>query len=125
MKVDFSSVSGTSRVYDVEILQMDIAGGTLPSAMLLRESPTRISPGELIIADNGGGQYLLSGSFIAFTELSSDNGENWQANSAPLARLVFENGISAAIPTLGEWGLICLGILMLGFGVFYIQSKGS
>ena len=125
MKVDFSSVSGTSRVYDVEILQLDIAGGTLPTGMLLRESPTKISPGELIIADNGGGQYLLSGSFIAFTELSSDNGENWQANSAPLARLVFENGISAAIPTLGEWGLICLGILMLGFGVFYIQSKGS
>ena len=37
--------------------------------------------------------------------------------------LAFDQNQIVAIPTLSEWGLIIFGILMLGFGVFYLLRR--
>ncbi|MCX6290620.1 MAG: IPTL-CTERM sorting domain-containing protein [Bacteroidetes bacterium] len=125
MKVDFSSSSGPTKVYDTEMLQLDLYGGTLPSGVTLRESPTLVSHGQTVITDIGSGQFRMSSFFDVFTELSTDNGNSWQPASGPPSRIAIRQSSTASIPALSEWGLILFGILVLGFGMFYIKMKVS
>ncbi len=70
-------------VFDTEMLQLDISGGTLPSGMMLRESPTQQSTGQLTATSLGGGIYQFDSFFDVFVELSLDGGETWRpANKA-------------------------------------------
>lgn len=70
-------------VFDTEMLQLDISGGTLPSGMMLRESPTQQSTGQLTATNLGGGIYQIDSFFDVFVELSLDGGDTWRpANKA-------------------------------------------
>lgn len=71
------------KYYDVEILQMDIAGGTIPSFMHIRESPTLASLGNHTIIEKEPGVFWIDSFFDIFTEVSLDGGLSWpQANKA-------------------------------------------
>jgi hypothetical protein len=74
VRVDGSS--GTPGEYPMEILALDLSGGSLPPGVLLRESPTLASLGETQIQPAPGG-YMISSFFDIFTEISLDGGQTW------------------------------------------------
>ncbi len=77
-----SSSGGTDgELYDTELLQLDISGGTLPAGVMLRESPTLQSTGQTTVQQVTGG-YLISSFFDVFTEVSVDGGATWSTGSA-------------------------------------------
>jgi hypothetical protein len=124
MKVTLASASGSTRVYDTEMLQLDLSGGTLPAGVTLRESPTLKSTGLTVVTDIGAGQFRYSSFFDVFTELSTDGGQTWQSSTSSPARLQLQNDIpSAPIPTLSQWGLILFSILMLGVVIFIRKTS--
>lgn len=125
MKVTFVSSTGATRIFDTEMLQLDLAGGTLPSGVVLRESPTKVSSGQTAFTDIGGGLFRMSSFFDIYSEFSNDAGMSWLPNNQPPARLEIQDDVSATVPTLSQWGLISLGILFLSFGVFYIMKKSA
>ena len=69
-------------VYNTEMTQLDITGGTLPAGMRLRESPTLQSLGQTTITPQGN-QFKINSFFDVFTELSLDNGQTWNPASGP------------------------------------------
>jgi hypothetical protein len=62
--------------FDTEMLQLDISGGNIPSAVMIRESPTLKSTGQTQINPTAGG-FFVSSFFDVFTELSTDGGQTW------------------------------------------------
>ncbi len=122
VRLDFLSAEGTTRYYNTEMLQLDLLGGTLPSGVWLRESPTLVSTGLIAITDIGGGLYRISSFFDVFTELSTDNGNSWHPSTDQPAHIALQNDVTTnSIPTLSEWGLIVMAVLMFCTGIFYIR----
>jgi len=70
---------GSDQVYQTEMLQLDLSGGTMPPAMRLRESPSKVSTGQTRISQDSAG-YHISSFFDVFTELSMDSGGTWSAS---------------------------------------------
>ncbi|MEY2409114.1 MAG: hypothetical protein QOF48_1784 [Verrucomicrobiota bacterium] len=62
--------------FDTEMLALDIAGGTLPPGVMIRESPTKQSLGQTTVRPVTGG-YMIDSFFDIFTEISLDGGANW------------------------------------------------
>ncbi len=121
MSVFYDHLTGQTRYYDTEILQMDIQGGSLPIGYMIRESPTIVSQGHRTATELGPGSYLLDSYFDVFLQLSVDGGQNWiPSNNAPSHMNLQPN---ASIPTMSTWGLIALSGLMLGFGIFFLKNK--
>ncbi len=121
MNITADGTSGTTRHFTTEMLQLDIAGGTLPVGVMIRESPTKVSAGQKNTTDLGGGQYLINSFFDVYSELSTDGGQSWVPNNDPGVHMEMEDNSTAAIPTLSQWGLIALGILMLLFGIYFVR----
>ena len=63
--------------YSTEMLQLDIAGGSLPAGLRIRESPTLASTGGAAIQPQPDGTYAIDSFFDVWTELSTDNGFTW------------------------------------------------
>ncbi len=123
IKVTYATTTGTARSYDAEILQLDVTKDTIAIKLKIRESPSLISAGGIIVTPTSGGAYYMSAFFDAYTEYSADDGANWTVSTSPYGRLNLTDGAVASIPTLGEWGLISLGALLLGVGLFFIKLK--
>ena len=83
VNVTFHGSSGPTRVFDTEMIQLDISGPSGPSGPLIRESPTLHSLGQTTITDLGSGQFRIDSFFDVFTELSLDGGNNWIPSSGP------------------------------------------
>ena len=99
VSVTFDHMSGNTRFFDTEMLQLDISGGTLPPTVFIRESPTLQSLGETTITDIGGGLFAIDSFFDVFTELSLDGGLTFPfpADRAGHVVLVPEPGTIALI----------------------------
>lgn len=93
------------RGFDIEMLQMDLVGGTLPPGMLLRESPTRSSGGRLSMDAVPGG-FIVDSFFDVWTELSIDGGQTWIPADNSL-RMV-------SVPTPGV--LTAVGVTLIAAG---------
>jgi hypothetical protein len=76
--------NGSVKTIQTEMLQMDISGGSLPSGVMLRESPTLASPGSCTSTDQGGGLFQITSFFDVFTELSLDHGVTWMPSSGSI-----------------------------------------
>lgn len=80
----FNHLSGSTRYFDTEMVQLDLAGGTLPPLVMIRESPTLASLGQTTIQDLGGGSFRIDSFFDVFVELSTDGGQTWiPCNNCP------------------------------------------
>ena len=97
--------TGTPGVFDTEMVQLDIVGGTLPSAVRVRESPTLQSLGRTTVEDLGGGMYRIDSFFDIFTELSVDGGQNWLPATDP-------GHVTLTVPEPGSLALV--GLAMAG-----------
>lgn len=79
---DGSSPAGSpTSCYDTEMLALSLSGGSLPVAMMLRESPTKASLGRTSIRQTSDGAHLISSFFDIFTEVSLDGGQSWSPSS--------------------------------------------
>jgi hypothetical protein len=77
-----NSPTGSTTVYDTEMLQLNLAGNSPFGPLMIRESPTKQSLGKHTIAPDPRG-YRVSSFFDVFTELSTDDGQTWHpANRA-------------------------------------------
>jgi hypothetical protein len=79
--------AGSKRFCDMEITQLDIAGGTLPGGVMVRESPSKQSLGRTRLGNLGSsGQdgVAISSFFDVFTEISLDGGATWTPASEPV-----------------------------------------
>ena len=109
VRVSAVTDSDGSLRYDTELLQLDLAGGSLPTGMMLRESPTLQSTGTTKIRKiDSSNAYRIDSFFDVFLELSSDGGQSWRA-----AITVAPCGLSApsveavcAAPTLPPGGSV-------------------
>ena len=68
--------ASTDSVLNTEITSLNVAGGSLPSGMMLRESPSLPSRGQTTLRSVPGG-YQIHSFFDIFTELSLDGGQTW------------------------------------------------
>jgi hypothetical protein len=76
MLVTYDSNDGGIDIYQTQPIQLDVSGGTLPSPIQIRQSPTLSSNGETTVkAVNCG--YMISSFFDIFTEVSTDGGATW------------------------------------------------
>ncbi len=106
VSVAFNHMSGDTRFFDTEMLQLDISGGTLGGA-IIRESPTLRSLGQTAITDIGGGMFRIDSFFDIFTELSLDGGQTFIPADRP--------GHVVLMPEPGTLALIGAGLVLLGF----------
>ncbi|MGA2854817.1 MAG: lamin tail domain-containing protein, partial [Verrucomicrobiota bacterium] len=63
-------------VYWTELQQLNLSGGTLPAGVIIRESPTLASSGEMRIETIPGG-YMIDSFFDVFLEVSTDFGSTY------------------------------------------------
>jgi autotransporter-associated beta strand protein len=74
--------SGANMFYDTEMISMSLS---LPSGIMVRESPSLPSRGQTEIVPQGDGTYKISSFFDIFTELSLDGGATWSpATNGPV-----------------------------------------
>lgn len=78
------SVTGTGGEFQMECVQFDCSGGTLPAGMMLRESPTRQSTGKTSVRTRPTGYFEVSSFFDIFLEVSLDGGATWSVANDPL-----------------------------------------
>ena len=90
-------LAGITQTFDTEILQMRAVGSMpgLPTAPLIRESPTRRSLGMTSIAGTSatGGSFMVSSFFDVFTEISLDSGQTWSPVAEPTHLELQNNGV--------------------------------
>ncbi|MBI3193044.1 MAG: putative Ig domain-containing protein [Ignavibacteriae bacterium] len=96
--ISISSASGETKFYDTEMLQMDIAGGSLPPGVMFRESPTLASLGKTKIETLPSGNFLISSFFDVFTEVSIDGGMTWVPALNNIQLELFKDCISLICP---------------------------
>ena len=73
--------SSSDTIYDIEIIGLNF---TLPGGLMIRESPTEPSRGEIEVDPLPDGTYRISSSLWVFTELSLDGGASWQPPAVPI-----------------------------------------
>lgn len=61
-------------IYELQVSQLDIMGGDLPLAILIRESPSMVSQGSICVIVGGNNETKLYSFFDIFTEISTDGG---------------------------------------------------
>ena len=90
-------------IYDTEMQQFDVQGGSLPPGVLIRESPTRASLGRTTLQSQADGTWRIGSFFDIFTEVSLDGGQNWSPTVSPtrcnLKPIAPENSfVSSSLP---------------------------
>ena len=89
VQVSSGADSGSTRYFSTEMLSLNIAGGTLPPGVMLRESPTRQSLGRTSIRQTPA-EYKVSSFFDIFVELTVDGGASWQPSISGPAEVVLQ-----------------------------------
>lgn len=87
---------GVTEYYDTEMLNLSIAGGSLPSLIQFRESPTRASLGRTTSTSVSGG-YQIDSFFDIYTEVSTDGGLSWMATVIGPAEVLLERDVPLQI----------------------------
>ena len=80
------------RLFDAELLSLDIFGGGLPPVMRIRESPTLQTLGITRIRPEPDGSFTICSFFDVFTELSMDNGMTWSPATNGSTPLILVGG---------------------------------
>jgi len=75
-----STDNGDQRVFETEMLGLNLLGNSGGAVVMLRESPSKASLGRLTIEPNGSG-FRISSFFDIFTEISLDGGQTWSPSA--------------------------------------------
>ncbi len=75
-----------------EILSIAMSGMAGSTPVMVRESPTVASTGQISVADAGGGQFLVESFFDVFTEVSTDGGSSWTPSTGSTHLMLVATG---------------------------------
>ena len=115
VRVTSSQDQETTRYYETEMLSLNISGGSLPTGVMLRESPTKASLGRTSIRlPAGGTSHRISSFFDIFTELSADGGQNWMPAITPPVEMVLHDADSDNDGLADDWEYAFFGNLTHG-----------
>jgi len=113
------------RLFDAELLSLDISGGGLPPVMMIRESPTLQSLGVTRIRPLTNGNFTICSFFDVFTELSMNNGQTWFPATNGFIPLILVGGTPPnGFPTESLPPLAGQYITPSGWPEFYLQLLG-
>jgi hypothetical protein len=76
-RITLSARNGRTRVFETELLTLDLRGASFPEGVLVRESPTLASRGQAAITTAPRGQFQIESFFDVFLEISLDGGRSW------------------------------------------------
>jgi hypothetical protein len=76
-RITFEQRRGDAVVLDTELVAFDLHGAGLPADILVRESPSRPSPGRTTITTLAGGRYRVQSFYDVWLEISIDGGRSW------------------------------------------------
>ena len=108
----FNKVGNETGLFDAEITSLDLISnqiegpGSLFVTLIVRESPTYASMGQVAITDIGGGQYHIDSFFDVFTEVTVDGGQSFMAASAPVHIELVPEPATLAVLVLGGAALL-------------------
>lgn len=101
----------TASFFDTEMRKWSIGGGTLPTGLIFRESPTRQSTGRLSVRPMGGG-YKVCSFFDVWLEASTDGGTIWSpGDSGPLDILAVEGPVAVTTQMADRWNLVSVPVV--------------
>ena len=83
----------TWQIYDAELLSLETTGATGPLSVMLRESPSLLSPGVTLIEPSATSHCTISSCFDVFTEISLDQGHSWHPATNGPASLILTGGL--------------------------------
>ncbi len=89
---------GAVRVFDTEMLKLNLGGGSFPAGVLIRESPTLPSKGKTSLRTQATG-FAIESFFDVFCEISLDGGANWSPSDGPV-RIVFPGPLTPPTVTI-------------------------
>ncbi|MFC1852534.1 hypothetical protein ACFL27_20245 [candidate division CSSED10-310 bacterium] len=102
LTITYGKADNTTGTFQAEIVEMALSGevGGLP--VLIRESPSQASAGQVTITDIGGGFFEIDSFFDVFTELSVDGGQSWlpQDNSPTRLTYTITTLVPVSVPDL-------------------------
>jgi hypothetical protein len=99
------TLPGGEQVYNTEMLQLNISGGTLPANLQVRASKSLPSGGQTTITPTPGG-FMISSFFDIFTELSLDGGNTWSAPSTQAGHMDLRPDPTVIPPVPEPTGLV-------------------
>ena len=84
--------NGTNKLISLQMLALDISGGTFPAGMAIRESPTLASNGQAATEPSqvGNGRDV-NVDFNLSLELTKDGGQTWIPASAPIQLIFYQS----------------------------------
>ena len=113
VRVGSSQDQDSTRFFDTEMLSLSIHGGSLPTGVMLRESPTKQSLGRTSIRVTPT-NYQISSFFDIFTELSLDGGQNWSPSITGPVEVDLHDADSDNDGLPDDWELAFFGNLTHG-----------
>ncbi|MBA4312083.1 MAG: hypothetical protein C0417_05595 [Chlorobiaceae bacterium] len=103
---------GSARFFDTEMLSMNIAGGTIPMGLQIRESPTKPSTGRCDILLMDTGDYRLCSFFDIYLEISVDGGMSWALANKPLYILMRGTPVNLSVNVNTGWNMVSVPLLV-------------
>jgi hypothetical protein len=76
-RIRLAEVRGDTRVFETEMVTLDIRGGGLPAGVMFRVSPSARSAGRATVTALPRGRYQIDGFFDIRLEISLDGGRTW------------------------------------------------
>jgi hypothetical protein len=113
VRTTFNRLDGATRIYDTEMLALDISGGSLPQGVRIRESPALASSGTTTLRSVGpGGGCIVASFFDVHVEMSADGGQTWEPAEGPPGRMMLV-APACPVPGFGGPGLLVLASLLI------------
>lgn len=105
VRIRHLATDGDTELFETEMIQLDISGGSLPPQVRIRESPTLPSLGGTRIRPDAG-EYRIDSFFDVFTELTVDGGTSWVPALNPGHVVLIPEPGSVSALVLGLSGLV-------------------
>jgi hypothetical protein len=103
---------GSARFFDTEMLSMNIAGGTIPSGLQMRESPTKPSTGRCDILLMDTDDYRFCSFFDIYFEITIDGGMTWATANKPLYIFMRGTPVNLSVNVNAGWNMVSVPLLV-------------